>query len=123
MSDLDYTDIKKRLTHATVAPGPAPVKGDRPAPKPTLTPEQIADNMRRLRYPVLVTEHPDGTHSFKHDVQVREGRIASTNTDRGAYSIGRDALRDEQKTVESPVESSGPARDEHGRFAPKEEAE
>jgi hypothetical protein len=73
------------------------------------------DNLRRLKYPVFVTEHEDGTRSFVHDPGViRDGLISSSAADRGAQAPiprGADGYGAEARP------SPGPTRDAQGRFA------
>lgn len=48
-------------------------------------PEELAENippdtLRRLKYPVIETVEPDGTRSYRHDVQVSEGILSLPQT-------------------------------------------
>ena len=48
-------------------------------------PEELAetipeDTLRRLKYPVIETVEPDGTHRYTHDVQVSEGVLSLPQT-------------------------------------------
>lgn len=118
MSALDYGAISSRLTNTTTVREPEPVEVDR---TPKLTSEQIRDNYRRLKYPVLITEHADGTRTFKHDIVNRQsdGLISSVSTDRGAGERSSDALAKEQRAAQEP---SGPSRDASGKFVSKEKS-
>src|SRR3982074_1351355 len=76
--------LDKHLVNATFKDAP---KSDESA-HPLLTLDEAAkkENLRRLRFPVFVTEHEDGTRSFVHDPGViRDGLISSTAADRGAH--------------------------------------
>jgi len=79
------SDIDTHLTNAIIAPKPEAPVVDR---APVIDEKTKADNYRRLKYPVLVTEHADGTRSFKHDIVNRQsdGLISSVSTDRRAHA-------------------------------------
>jgi hypothetical protein len=113
MSALD-----QYLTHATIASEHEPQET---TPLPVLSDKAKADNLRRLKYAVFITEHPDGTRSFKHDPGViRDGLIFSTAADRGAHEAipaGSGGYGDGQAAP-----STGPARDASGKFASREKA-
>lgn len=108
MSALD-----KHLTHATYSKPPEPIETT--PSLPVLDEAARKDNLRRLKYPVFVTEHEDGTRSFVHDPGViRDGLISSTAADRGAHEA---IPRGSDGSGAGTKPSTGPIRDEHGRFA------
>jgi hypothetical protein len=119
MSIDGYAAIQKRLTNVTTSVAPEPPEPTPVDPTARLPQKTINDNLRRLKYPVLITEHADGTRTFKHDIVNRQsdGLISSVSTDRGAGERSSDALAKEQRAAREP---SGPARDASGRFTSKD---
>jgi hypothetical protein len=120
---MNIENIDKYLTHATFGKA---LPESPPQSRTPLSEAQIKDNLRRLAAPCLVTVHPDGTRSYKHDVGVqRDVLISTVSADLGEGS--KDSiklLREEGDSVkvdgllprdERPSERSR-LRDTLGRF-------
>lgn len=115
--------LDAHLKQATVASAPVPEVHDT---TPRITEEVRKDNLRRLSYPVFITEYPDGKRSFVHNPSVgRDVLISGGGTDRGTGTTESLAMLGDEGSVS--VEGIGEPeisreRDEGGRFArPKAE--
>jgi hypothetical protein len=74
--DVSTKDWRKHANITQSAPPPPPAEP--PPPPPPLPPEVIADNMRRVRYPVIEQKNADGTSTFRDDPGIRDdARIAA----------------------------------------------
>jgi hypothetical protein len=98
------TSPRDLMDDALIAEAPAPVEEQRPATTPVITPEIVKENLRRVKagaQNTLITIHPDGTRSYKHDGVVREGdgRIGTVRADRGEGTRDSLKLLDEEGAV------------------------
>jgi len=67
---------------------------------PRITEEVRKDNLRRLGYPVFITEHADGKRSFVHDPTVgRDVLISAGGTDRGTGTRDSISMLNEEGAV------------------------
>jgi hypothetical protein len=107
------------MADALIAEGPAePTETERPATTPVITSEMIEANYARVKAGAsntLVTIHPDGTRSYKHDVVNRGDGIKDTlGTDRGKGTT--DSLDMLRKEGAVRVEGLLDKRGSNGRF-------
>jgi hypothetical protein len=120
-SDIDpSTSPRDLMTDALIAEAPEPVEVDR---TPVITPEIVKENLRRVKagaQNTLVTIHPNGTRSYKHDVVVRDGgdgRLDTLRTDRGRGTTDSlKLLREEGAVKTDKLLPPATKRDGSGRF-------
>lgn len=113
--------VRAHIVNAKVGPGAAPPDGDAPSPVPVLTAGAIADNYRRLLYPVLVTETVvDGVvyRAYKEDRSIEGDGVRDTlATDRGKGTTeSLDMFRKEGAVKVAGLLDKGPPRSSDGKF-------
>jgi hypothetical protein len=124
---IDRKTLDEALArHSTFAKAPPPAPS--PDRRPVITEDIVKENLRRVRTsPALVTEHPDGTRSYAHDLGVqRDVLISTVSADRGEGSReSLSLLREEGDSLKVDgllaPKNDGPARDASGRFGKRGE--
>ena len=108
------------LKQATFASAPEPEEVVDTTPQ--ITEEVRKDNLRRLGYPVFVTEHLDGKRSFVHDPTIgRDVLISAGGTDRGhGTRESNSMLNDEGSVSVEGIGKEPKPRDASGKFSKAE---
>jgi hypothetical protein len=116
--------VRALMGDAQVSLVSAPLAEDAPASVPVITDEMIEENCRKVEAGAantLVTIHPDGKRSYKHDIVQRgDGARHTLSADRGEGTT--DSLRLLSKEGKVSVDGLLPPakpRGEGGRFTSK----